>query len=433
MGNHNHPPLPNHSRSSLPRPNHGPTTSRPAALTPLLLLLLLLLQLHPAAGQNDAGTPPPNQQPGPYPYGQRFNPSMAIIMVVLVSAFFLMGFLSVYIRQCAAYRFRGGASDQTERPYLFGLGAARGIDTSVIDSFPTFQYSSVKGLKIGKGSLECAVCLNEFEDDDVLRLLPRCNHVFHSNCIDVWLSSHNTCPVCRDNLLPKPGEKFDPPILDVAEPEPIVPTSDMPDQVRVCVEDERGTNLESQLPSQVDISSPPTNKSRPPRSRSTGMRFARLLPFPRSHSTGHSWVQPGEDHERFTLRLPEDVRIEIIRTASLNRANSCATAFPRSRSARTGYRRSDRNGGGRSIRGRNYFNYERFDQEDQAGRWGFSGTPPFIGRTRSVRSAKGDDIAMTPPQSRPETLPPISPLFIGKDGDDDDRSSDRLQPPDSQV
>ncbi|KAF9602633.1 hypothetical protein IFM89_030521 [Coptis chinensis] len=63
-------------------------------------------------------------------------------------------------------------------------------------------YSVVKGLKIGKGALECAVCLNEFGNDETLRLLPKCDNVFHPECIDAWLASHTTCPVCRANLTP---------------------------------------------------------------------------------------------------------------------------------------------------------------------------------------------------------------------------------------
>ncbi|KAE9587779.1 putative transcription factor C2H2 family [Lupinus albus] len=55
----------------------------------------------------------------------------------------------------------------------------------------------VKDLKIGKGTLMCAVCLNEFEENDEIRLLPKCYHVFHHHCIDVWLFSHMNCPICR--------------------------------------------------------------------------------------------------------------------------------------------------------------------------------------------------------------------------------------------
>jgi E3 ubiquitin-protein ligase ATL6/9/15/31/42/55 len=130
---------------------------------------------------------------------------MAVIIAILVAALFLMGFFSIYIRHCAdpqsgSVRAGGTITGRSRR------GAARGLDASVIDTFPTLEYKVVKGLKIGKGALECAVCLNEFEDDETLRLIPKCDHVFHPECIDEWLASHTTCPVCRANLAPQPGD-----------------------------------------------------------------------------------------------------------------------------------------------------------------------------------------------------------------------------------
>lgn len=47
------------------------------------------------------------------------------------------------------------------------------------------------------------MCLSEFDGHDLLRLLPTCNHVFHTECIDAWLGSHVTCPVCRSRLTPE--------------------------------------------------------------------------------------------------------------------------------------------------------------------------------------------------------------------------------------
>jgi hypothetical protein len=57
-------------------------------------------------------------------------------------------------------------------------------------------------LKGGKEDLECSVCLEKFAEDESLRLLPKCSHVFHSECIDVWFLSHSTCPLCRVSLKP---------------------------------------------------------------------------------------------------------------------------------------------------------------------------------------------------------------------------------------
>ena len=39
--------------------------------------------------------------------------------------------------------------------------------------------ADVKAHKASKGALECVVCLSEFDDDETLRLLPKCSHVFH--------------------------------------------------------------------------------------------------------------------------------------------------------------------------------------------------------------------------------------------------------------
>lgn len=44
----------------------------------------------------------------------------------------------------------------------------------------------------------CLVCLSNFELNDECRRLKQCNHFFHRECIDQWLtSSQNSCPLCR--------------------------------------------------------------------------------------------------------------------------------------------------------------------------------------------------------------------------------------------
>eukprot|EP00183_Erythrolobus_madagascarensis_P005463 CAMPEP_0185856872 /NCGR_PEP_ID=MMETSP1354-20130828/29218_1 /TAXON_ID=708628 /ORGANISM="Erythrolobus madagascarensis, Strain CCMP3276" /LENGTH=204 /DNA_ID=CAMNT_0028559133 /DNA_START=249 /DNA_END=863 /DNA_ORIENTATION=+ len=46
----------------------------------------------------------------------------------------------------------------------------------------------------------CAVCLEPFENSTLTRALP-CHHVYHSSCIEQWLSRHVNCPLCNLNLL----------------------------------------------------------------------------------------------------------------------------------------------------------------------------------------------------------------------------------------
>lgn len=41
------------------------------------------------------------------------------------------------------------------------------------------------------------MCLSEFEEGETGRLLPKCKHSFHIECIDMWFHSNSTCPLCR--------------------------------------------------------------------------------------------------------------------------------------------------------------------------------------------------------------------------------------------
>ncbi|KAI8574041.1 hypothetical protein RHMOL_Rhmol01G0323600 [Rhododendron molle] len=70
----------------------------------------------------------------------------------------------------------------------------KGLEASAVASIPRFVYDSVVDHSNG---LECVVCLSLFEDQEVGRRLPDCGHGFHVECIDMWLSSHSNCPICR--------------------------------------------------------------------------------------------------------------------------------------------------------------------------------------------------------------------------------------------
>lgn len=82
----------------------------------------------------------------------------------------------------------------------------RGLDESVIRAIPIFKFKKrndqnddvFKGEgEKEKSFQECSVCLNEFQDDEKLRIIPNCCHFFHIDCIDVWLQNNANCPLCR--------------------------------------------------------------------------------------------------------------------------------------------------------------------------------------------------------------------------------------------
>ncbi|KAF5185415.1 Ring-h2 finger protein atl32 [Thalictrum thalictroides] len=62
--------------------------------------------------------------------------------------------------------------------------------------FSAYKYSK-KEIHEQTSDIECSVCLSNFEDGEDVRKLPRCRHIFHAACIDMWLYSHLDCPLCR--------------------------------------------------------------------------------------------------------------------------------------------------------------------------------------------------------------------------------------------
>ncbi|CAN6201416.1 unnamed protein product [Urochloa humidicola] len=86
----------------------------------------------------------------------------------------------------------GGGDDNESAEELLPLSAAAA-------GLPAFMYSRMV-LHSGKGAAgwtECAVCLGTIQVGAMVKLLPACGHVYHRDCIDLWLSSRSTCPLCR--------------------------------------------------------------------------------------------------------------------------------------------------------------------------------------------------------------------------------------------
>ncbi|CAL4888753.1 unnamed protein product [Urochloa decumbens] len=83
-----------------------------------------------------------------------------------------------------------------------------GMPKAAIDALPTFAYElnaaeSGGDLESGAaaGGEQCPVCLEDMEAGEMVRQLPACKHLFHVECIDMWLQSHRTCPLCRCNIM----------------------------------------------------------------------------------------------------------------------------------------------------------------------------------------------------------------------------------------
>ncbi|KAJ1377577.1 Zinc finger, RING-type [Sesbania bispinosa] len=122
---------------------------------------------------------------------QSVHPSKGIVIIALSIMFAITFLLLAYVKFC-----RVNQNTNLQNTHLLPRSRSRfsGIEREVIETLPFFKFSSLKGFKQG---LECTVCLSKFEDTEILRLLPKCKHAFHMNCIDKWLENHSTCPLCR--------------------------------------------------------------------------------------------------------------------------------------------------------------------------------------------------------------------------------------------
>ncbi|KAK7278750.1 hypothetical protein RJT34_23786 [Clitoria ternatea] len=79
-----------------------------------------------------------------------------------------------------------------------------GLDEATIMSYPKTLYSEAKLRKSHSTATCCSICLGDYKNSDLLRVLPDCEHLFHLKCIDPWLRLHPTCPLCRTSPIPTP-------------------------------------------------------------------------------------------------------------------------------------------------------------------------------------------------------------------------------------
>jgi E3 ubiquitin-protein ligase RNF115/126 len=52
------------------------------------------------------------------------------------------------------------------------------------------------------GKADCSICMDEALIGSQVTCLP-CSHWFHPDCIKAWLTEHDTCPHCRQGIMPR--------------------------------------------------------------------------------------------------------------------------------------------------------------------------------------------------------------------------------------
>lgn len=126
----------------------------------------------------------PYEEPGYYEVKieeERYiNPYMLWPFLVVVGTCFVMMLLFMVVKWCRDIRKR-----QKSR-----------LSAKHLKKIPTKKF------KKGDEYDVCAICLDDYEEGDKLRLLP-CSHVYHTKCIDPWLTKNKrSCPICKRKVIP---------------------------------------------------------------------------------------------------------------------------------------------------------------------------------------------------------------------------------------
>ncbi|KAL9224133.1 hypothetical protein vseg_000201 [Gypsophila vaccaria] len=106
----------------------------------------------------------------------------ALIMTLIVSLFFIfIGVAAIiFVHLCVV----GGALHRRRR--------RRCVPP------PTLTSAAAMPAVARSDSAEvCAICLENVEIGELIRVLMSCDHVFHVDCVDRWLVRVNACPTCR--------------------------------------------------------------------------------------------------------------------------------------------------------------------------------------------------------------------------------------------
>lgn len=151
---------------------------------------------------------------------------VAIIVLFVVIAFVV--FLHLYAKWYWRHAGQSGSSITRRRRRVDGhhvVTAAtalrgHGLDPSFLKTMPIILFSP----QDFKDGLECSVCLSEVTQGEKTRILPKCNHGFHVQCIDMWFQSHSTCPICRNPIPNSNPDQLSPQGITHNTPQTVLPT-----------------------------------------------------------------------------------------------------------------------------------------------------------------------------------------------------------------
>ncbi|GMI99045.1 hypothetical protein HRI_003573800 [Hibiscus trionum] len=123
--------------------------------------------------------------------GPGINLISTVIAFVMSATFIVFVCTRIICGRIRRSRFQTQSGIDLEQPEE----QIRGLEPVVVAAMPTLKFNSEEFNSIE--DTQCSICLGEYQEKEVLRIMPNCGHNFHLSCIDLWLRKQSTCPVCR--------------------------------------------------------------------------------------------------------------------------------------------------------------------------------------------------------------------------------------------
>ncbi|CAI5485288.1 unnamed protein product [Closterium sp. Naga37s-1] len=128
--------------------------------------------------------------------------AVLVLLVLLVLVLSIAKARSTWLHRRAVLRQQAESAQNLrpvgQRGLLVDDRPGNGIPEELIKLLG--QVVAFEAAKVGgecESERECIVCLGEYNEGDMVRVLDACHHMFHQDCIDAWLKAHNSCPICR--------------------------------------------------------------------------------------------------------------------------------------------------------------------------------------------------------------------------------------------
>lgn len=127
------------------------------------------------------------------------------LLVGLLCAVVFFVALCLYLRwRCHRRHAPDDPEADASSPSSAAAPSLPGLDADAIRGLPVTLYRPPASPRLrgeagddDPAAALCSICISALLAGEKVKVLPPCGHCFHPDCVDAWLRSQPSCPLCR--------------------------------------------------------------------------------------------------------------------------------------------------------------------------------------------------------------------------------------------